>query len=69
MLKWLIAFMEAASVASPAAEAPASSLAALPLPLKGLLVTLMGLLGVFLVLTLLFATIRLMQKLDTKESK
>lgn len=34
---------------------------------KGLLVTAMGLAGVFLVLTLFFVTIKLMQKIGAKE--
>jgi len=40
----------------------------MPLFTKGLLTTAMGLLGVFLVLTLFFVTIKLMQKIGTKES-
>ena len=36
---------------------------------KGLLVTAMGLAGVFLVLTLFFVTIKLMQKIGVKEKK
>lgn len=73
MFKWFAAMTEAAPVAEevignaaePAAEAAANALVALPLFTKGLLVTLMGLLGVFLVLTLFFVTIKLMQKIGT----
>lgn len=46
-----------------------STLASLPLMSKGLLVTGMGLLGVFLVLTLFFVTIKLMQLIRPKEDK
>ena len=44
-----------------------SALVALPLFTKGLLTTLMGLLGVFLVLTLFFITIKLMQKIGSEK--
>ena len=44
-----------------------NSLVSLPLFTKGLLTTVMGLVGVFLVLTLFFATIKLMQKLGTQK--
>ena len=43
-----------------AAEAAAANLASLPLMTKGILTTVIGLLGVFLVLGLFFATIKLM---------
>ena len=46
-----------------------SALASLPLMTKGLLVTVMGLLGVFLVLTLFFITIKLMQKIRVKDDQ
>lgn len=39
----------------------------LPLFTKGLIVTGLGLAGVFLVLTLFFLTIKLMQKIGAKE--
>ena len=75
MFKWFAALTETVSaveqtaeiIAEPAVEAAASSLVALPLFTKGLLVTLMGLLGVFLVLTLFFVTIKLMQKIGTEK--
>ena len=72
MFKWLSVLSETVSVVTetvsePAVETAASALTALPLFTKGLLVTLMGLLGVFLVLTLFFVTIRLMQKLGTQK--
>lgn len=45
----------------------ASRLSSLPLPTKGLLTTVIGLAGVFLVLTLFFVTIKLMQHIRTKD--
>lgn len=77
MFKWFAALTEAAPaveeaaeiIVEPVAEVAANSLVALPLFTKGLLVTLMGLLGVFLVLTLFFVTIKLMQKIGPKEAK
>lgn len=42
---------------------------ALPLFTKGLLTTLVGLLGVFLVLTLFFVTIKLMQHIKPKDGQ
>ena len=71
MFKWFAALTEVApavaATAEPVAEVAANSLVALPLFTKGLLVTLMGLLGVFLVLTLFFVTIKLMQKIGTDQ--
>lgn len=52
-----------------AAETAAANLASLPLMTKGLLTTVIGLLGVFLVLGLFFATIKLMQHIGTKDEK
>lgn len=77
MFKWFAALTEAApaveeavaAVAEPVAEATNSALVSLPLFTKGLLVTLMGLLGVFLVLTLFFVTIKLMQKIGPREAR
>ena len=72
MFKWFTALSEAAPaveevveqvVSTPVPETAANAMVALPLFSKGLLVTLMGLLGVFLVLTLFFVTIKLMQKI------
>jgi len=72
LMKWFTALTEsvapaaeaAAEIAAPVAEATASNaLVALPLFTKGLLTTVMGLLGVFIVLTLFFITIKLMQKI------
>ena len=72
MFKWFTALSEAAPAveeiveqvtSAPVTETAVNSMVALPLFTKGLLVTLMGLLGVFLVLTLFFATIKLMQKI------
>ncbi len=69
MFKWFTALTEAAApvaevVATEAPAVAASALVELPLFTKGLLTTLMGLLGVFLVLTLFFVTIKLMQKIQ-----
>lgn len=61
LMNWISALTEVA----PAAAAN-TGLAALPLFTKGLLTTVMGLLGVFLVLALFFATIKLMQRIKTK---
>lgn len=71
MMKWFTALTEAvAPVAETVVEAvsettatPVNALVGLPLFTKGLLTTVMGLLGVFLVLTLFFVTIKLMQKI------
>ncbi len=72
MFKWFAALTEAAPVVEEVLETvaepvAANALVALPLFTKGLLVTLMGLLGVFLVLTLFFVTIKLMQKIGTEK--
>lgn len=58
--------MELLATAAPAA---ANELVGLPLMTKGLLTTLVGLLGVFLVLSLFFVTIKLMQRIHTKDDK
>lgn len=55
MFKWMTGLSQAA--------AESASLTELPLLTKGLLTTAMGLAGVFLVLTLFFITIKLMQKI------
>ncbi|MDD3336618.1 MAG: hypothetical protein PHI98_14085 [Eubacteriales bacterium] len=60
MFGWMSTMSEAA-VATP--------LTALPLMSKGLLTTVIGLLGVFLVLSLFFVTIKLMQGIKPKEKK
>ena len=59
MMNWMSMMSEAAAT---------NGLVALPLMQKGLLVTLMGLLGVFLVLTLFFVTIKLMQLIKPKDN-
>ncbi len=65
MNNWFLTMSEA--VAETAAN---KSLTELPLMTKGLLTTLIGLLGVFVVLTLFFAAIKLMQHIGTgKEEK
>jgi len=74
MMKWFSALSESAVEAAeaiaavePTAETANSALVNLPLFTKGLLTTVMGLLGVFLVLTLFFVTIKLMQKIGAKK--
>ena len=75
MMKWFSALSEAAveavetvlPTAEPVAEAATNALVSLPLFTKGLLTTVMGLLGVFLVLTLFFVTIKAMQKIGVKK--
>ena len=72
MMKWFMALAESvepvAEVVEETAAVANSALVELPLFTKGLLTTAMGLLGVFLVLTLFFVTIKLMQKIGAKES-
>lgn len=60
------AWISALSEAVPAAQ---DGLTALPLFTKGLITTLIGLLGVFLVLTLFFITIKLMQRIKPKDGQ
>ena len=78
MMKWFSTLTEgaaavaeeaAATLAPTATPAPQSSQALTDLSLltKGLLTTVMGLCGVFLVLTLFFVTIKLMQKIGAKQ--
>ena len=78
LMKWITALTESAEpvaetiveTAAPVVEQAANNmLVSLPLFTKGLLTTVMGLLGVFIVLTLFFITIKLMQKIGPKESK
>ena len=61
LMKWISALTE--SVEPVVKTAAANGLVDLPLLTKGLLTTVMGLLGVFIVLALFFITIKLMQKL------
>ena len=72
MMKWFMALAESvepvAEVVEETAAVANSALVELPLFTKGLLTTAIGLLGVFLVLTLFFLTIKLMQKIGAKES-
>lgn len=68
MLTWLSTMSDAA-VAVSTETASASSLVDLPLMSKGLLTTVIGLLGVFLVLSLFFVTIKIMQRIKTKDSE
>lgn len=68
MLTWLSTMSDAAAVVS-TETASASSLVDLPLMSKGLITTVVGLLGVFLVLSLFFVTIKIMQRIKTKDSE
>ncbi len=68
MLHWLSTMSEAATTAAVETD-KANSLSGLPLVSKGLLTTGIGLLGVFLVLSLLFATIKLLQRIKTKDEQ
>ena len=80
MMTWFTALSEAVEPVAEVAETLApevtevvetvanNALVSLPLFTKGLLTTLMGLLGVFLVLTLFFITIKLMQKIGVKKN-
>lgn len=79
LMKWFSALTESIApvaeavtetVAAVETPAPAANaLVGLPLFTKGLLTTVMGLLGVFLVLTLFFLMIKIMQKTGSKASK
>ncbi|MEG2186349.1 MAG: hypothetical protein RR085_03455 [Clostridia bacterium] len=64
LMNWIMGMSEA--VTATVAPATVSSLVALPLFTKGLITTVIGLLGVFMVLALFFVTIKLMQKIKTK---
>lgn len=64
MTQFLMMLTEGANAVG---EAAASPLAQLPLLSKGLVVTLVGLLSVFLVLTLYFVTIKLISRAKDKE--
>lgn len=68
---WLALAAETAATTVAATAATAQSdLLSLPLVSKGLLVTLFGLLGVFLVLLLFFFAIKLMQRFgEHKQAK
>ena len=70
MMKWFMALTESVEPVAEVVETAVEQTALTQLPLftKGLLTTAMGLLGVFLVLTLFFVTIKLMQKIGAKES-
>ena len=68
MMKWFLALTETAPVIAEQATA-GNNLKDLPLMTQGLLTTAMGLLGVFLVLTLFFVTIKLMQKIGPRKEQ
>ncbi|MCE5343091.1 MAG: hypothetical protein LLF96_05815 [Eubacteriales bacterium] len=61
---WLIAAQEA--VTATVTAGASTGLTALPLASKGLLTTLFGLVGVFLVLLLFFFAIKLLQNFGSK---
>ena len=74
MFHWLSTMSDAVetvveAVVETGAPAAANALVELPLITKGLLTTAVGLLGVFLVLTLFFATIRVMRLIKAKDSE
>ncbi len=62
---WLSMASEA--VVTAAETAAPTGLVALSLPMKGLVTTVFGLLGVFLVLLLFFVSIKLMQRIGAKK--
>ena len=66
LMSWISTMSEAALETAGHA---ASGLVALPLFTKGLLTTVIGLIGVFIVLALFFITIKLMQKIKTKDEQ
>ena len=68
MMKWFLTLAEVTETVVEEA-ATQTELTQLPLFTKGLLTTAMGLLGVFLVLGLFFVTIKLMQKIGTKNAQ
>lgn len=61
MMNWILALSETAAI-----PATTNTLSQLPLFTKGLVVTLVGLLSVFLVLTLYFVTIKLISRAKDK---
>ena len=63
MMKLLSLLISSASAEAATATDTATTLASLPVLSKGLVVTLAGLAGVFLVLLLFFLTIKLMQRI------
>lgn len=70
MMKWFFTLSDAITEAvAPVAAEQVMDLTTLPLMTKGLITTIIGLLGVFLVLTLFFVTIKLMQRIKTKDAK
>ncbi len=66
LMNWLSTMSDAAATAA-AETVKNSDFAGLSLVDKGLLTTGVGLLGVFLVLGILFVTIKLMQRIKTKD--
>ena len=69
MMNWLSVMSEApVEMAAEVVDTASNSLVDLPLITKGLLTTAVGLLGVFLVLTLFFVTIKGMQRIKNKEA-
>ncbi|NLO85300.1 MAG: hypothetical protein GX096_07720 [Clostridiales bacterium] len=70
MMKWFFTLSDAITeTVAPVAAEEVMDLTTLPLMTKGLITTVIGLLGVFLVLTLFFVTIKLMQRIKTKDAK
>ena len=70
MFPWLSTMSDVVeTVVETSIPAETNALVALPPITKGLLTTAVGLLGVFLVLTLFFATIRVMRLIKAKDSE
>lgn len=68
MVKWLFTLSEAEATIIPEAVTHGNAYEGLSLMGKGLVTTLMGLLGTFFVLALFFITIKLMQHIKARGS-
>lgn len=66
MMNWILGLSEAAVEAVPTVAAQVDAYPGMTIMTKGLITTGMGLLGVFLVLSLFFVTIKLMQRFKDK---
>ena len=69
MMKWLFMLNDAATTVAPEVVTNENAYEGLSQLSKGLVATLMGLLGTFLVLALFFFTIKLMQRIKAKENE
>jgi len=68
-MKWIFTLNETAATIAPEIVANENAFEGLSLLSKGLITTLMGLAGTFLVLALFFFTIKLMQRVKAKKSE